>query len=92
MKVASIFFAALILVSFTGTTSAAGIPCEDEMYLELKSKGIDDMSAREYQTFERLSGACDNYKTNSAVVSESKDNSLSWLLLGSGLLTILLFL
>ena len=37
-------------------------PCEDERYLKIKSKPLDDMSDREYDYFNKKDVACSEYK------------------------------
>ncbi len=51
-------------------------PCQDPVYKKLKDKDIEKMSEREYKTFERLSGSCNSYKSQSSVAD---DMSTSWL-------------
>lgn len=38
-------------------------PCEDEVYLELKKKGINNLSEREFEIFKQKDQACNTYKT-----------------------------
>ena len=41
-------------------------PCDDERFLELKSKSLDDMSDREYQYFNEKNKECSEYKKSSS--------------------------
>ena len=48
---------ALLIVSGFAQDS----PCEDETYLGLKKKKLDEMSDREYEYFTRKDKECDDY-------------------------------
>ena len=45
-------------------------PCEDERYVELKKKNLDDMSDREYDYFNRKDAECTEYNSN--ILSEEE--------------------
>ena len=45
-------------------------PCEDETYLELKKKQLDEMSEREYQYFTTKDTACEQWKINQQDLSK----------------------
>lgn len=68
-----VLISALLLSFSLGSSAshAAENPCEDAMYVNLEEKGIDNMTAREYQTFERLGQQCSSYKQQSSVLSQS---------------------
>ena len=46
-------------------------PCEDETYLELKKKQLDEMSEREYQYFTTKEAACEQWKLNQQDLSKT---------------------
>jgi len=48
----------LILILMVGTLFAQESPCEDETYLELKKKKLDEMSDGEYDYFSQKSTEC----------------------------------
>ena len=41
-------------------------PCDDERFLELKTKSLDDMSDREYEYFNEKNKECSEYKKSSS--------------------------
>ena len=45
-------------------------PCEDETYLQLKKKKLDEMSDREYQYFTTKDTACEQWKINQQDLSK----------------------
>ena len=47
-------------------------PCEDERYLELKTKTLDEMSEREYSYFLEYDSKCQDYQ----LLNESKDKEI----------------
>ena len=51
----------LILLLMVGSLFAQKSPCEDETYLELKQKKLDEMSDREYQYFFNKDTQCNEY-------------------------------
>ena len=52
----------IALISFMVIGFAQNNPCEDERYVELKKKNLDDMSDREYDYFNRKEAECSEYK------------------------------
>ena len=48
----------IIFILMVGTLFAQESPCEDETYLELKKKKLDEMSDREYDYFSQKSTEC----------------------------------
>ena len=61
----------LALLIFTIPILAQASPCEDETYLELKKKKIDEMSEREYQYFTTKEAACEQWKLNQQDLSKT---------------------
>ena len=64
-----ILLSVLLIVgsSFAQETS----PCEDETYLELTKKQLDEMSEREYQYFTTKEAACEQWKLNQQDLSKT---------------------
>ena len=61
----------LILILMIGSLFAQeSSPCEDETYLELKKKQLDEMSEREYQYFTTKDTACEQWKLNQQNLSK----------------------
>ena len=57
----------LILLTLTMMFGQIPSPCEDELYLELKNKKLDDLSEREYKYFLSKDTQCSQYlSTNSS--------------------------
>ena len=46
-------------------------PCEDETYLELTKKQLDEMSEREYHYFTTKEAACEQWKLNQQDLSKT---------------------
>lgn len=62
----------LLLVLLLTTISWAKSPCEDSVYLDLKSRSIDSLSEREYDYFKHLDKGCLEYNSNlSTAISNS---------------------
>ena len=61
----------LILILMASCLFAQESPCEDETYLELKKKQLDEMSEREYQHFTTKDTACEKWKLNQQVLSKT---------------------
>ena len=56
-------------------------PCEDQTFLNLKSKNLDDMTEREYEYYMQKSKECSEYqKINREVQSQDKfvQNQNTW--------------
>ena len=61
----------LILILMVGSLfSQESSPCDDETYLELKKKKLDEMSDREYQYFTTKETACEQWKINQQDLSK----------------------
>ena len=61
----------LALLIFTTPILALESPCEDETYLELKKKQLDEMSEREYQYFTTKDTTCEQWKLNQQDLSKT---------------------
>ena len=61
----------LIIIMMLGSLFAQESPCEDETYLELKKKQLDEMSEREYQYFTTKDAACEQWKLNQQDLSKT---------------------
>ena len=58
----------LILILMVGSLfSQESSPCDDETYLELKKKKLDEMSDREYEYFTRKDKECADYNKNNNI-------------------------
>ena len=61
----------LIFILIVGSMFAEeSSPCEDETYLQLKKKKLDEMSDREYQYFTTKETACEQWKINQQDLSK----------------------
>ena len=60
-----------ILILMASCLFAKESPCEDETYLELQKKQLDEMSEREYQYFTTKDTACEQWKLNQQVLSKT---------------------
>ena len=61
----------LIFILIVGSMFAEeSSPCEDETYLQLKKKKLDEMSDREYQYFTTKDTACEQWKINQQDLSK----------------------
>ena len=77
----------LILILMVGSLLAQDSPCEDETYLELKEKKLDEMSDREYEYFTRKDQECSAYlsktpKSKSNVENYSDISDKTWSVAG----------
>ena len=61
----------LILILMASCLFAQESPCEDETYLELKKKQLDEMSEREYQHFTTKDTACEQWKLHQQDLSKT---------------------
>ena len=61
----------LILILMASFLFAQESPCEDETYLELKKKQLDELSEREYQYFTTKDAACEQWKLNQQDLSKT---------------------
>ena len=50
-------------------------PCEDERYLELKTKTLDEMSDREYQYFLTYDEECSQYQKSPTIVERAVNDA-----------------
>ena len=67
----------LILLSIlliVGCVFAQDSPCEDENYLELKKKKLDEMSDREYEYFTRKDKECSDFNKNNTIEKVTTSN------------------
>jgi len=68
----------ILLLTLTMMFGQTVSPCEDELYLELKSKKLDDLSEREYSYFISKDSQCSQYLSNNTsnqLLSNLKYNS-----------------
>ena len=57
-----------------GSLLAEDSPCEDETYLELKKKKLDEMSDREYEYFTRKDKECSDFNKNNKIEQVTTSN------------------
>jgi len=55
-------FCSLIFILLSIAMAQGYSPCDDERFLELKTKSLDDMSDREYEYFNEKNKECSEYK------------------------------
>ena len=61
----------IILLMLGSLFAQESSPCEDETYLQLKKKKLDEMSDREYQYFTTKDTACEQWKLSQQVLSKT---------------------
>lgn len=59
-------FCSLIFIWLSIAMAQGFNPCDDERFLELKTKSLDDMSDREYEYFNEKNKECSEYKKSSS--------------------------
>ena len=59
-------FCSLIFIWLSIAMAQAYNPCDDERFLALKAKSLDDMSDREYEYFNEKNKECSEYKKSSS--------------------------
>ena len=71
----SVYFITITLISGLFVTSLAESPCNDSLFLILRTKDIDSLSQREYEYLTSKSTACDKYILNTKnLISDTSSN------------------